>query len=106
MARMHNTNRNGDSWSEQEKKAVWEKATIIPGQDPSKIRKDKCGARITWDKHGDTTANGTGWEIDHIMPVAKGGDDHISNLQPLQWQNNRNKSDNYPAVNYCVVVAN
>ena len=37
-----------------------------------------------------------GWKIDHIKPVAKGGTDDLNNLQPLQWANNRHKSDNYP----------
>lgn len=37
-----------------------------------------------------------GWEIDHIKPVAKFGTDDLDNLQPLQWKNNRGKSDNYP----------
>lgn len=32
-------------------------------------------------------------EIDHIMPVSKGGTDEINNLQTLCYNCNRNKSD-------------
>ena len=71
----------------------------------AKQRKDGCGAWIQWNLHGDTTENGSGWEIDHFKPVAKDGGDELSNLQPLQWQNNRKKSDDYPASNYCVASA-
>ncbi|WP_106154745.1 HNH endonuclease signature motif containing protein [Marinilabilia salmonicolor] len=60
---------------------------------------------MKWEKSGDTTENGNGWEIDHIKPVSEGGNDDLSNLQPLQWQNNRAKGDDYPAVNYCLVKA-
>lgn len=105
MARKHNTDRNGGSWSEQTKLEVWKKATIVEGFDSSKKRKDKCGAWIEYNLHGDTKDNGNGWEIDHIKPVAKGGSDELNNLQPLQWQNNREKGDNYPEENYCIVKA-
>lgn len=37
-----------------------------------------------------------GWEVDHIRQVEKGGTDYPGNLQPLNWQNNRRKSDNWP----------
>ncbi|MFN7825163.1 MAG: HNH endonuclease signature motif containing protein [Pseudobdellovibrionaceae bacterium] len=39
------------------------------------------------------TESDFGWEIDHINPVSNRGGDDISNLQPLQWKNNRQKSD-------------
>lgn len=105
MARKNNTDRNGSSFSEQTKLAVWNKAQIASGYDSSKTRKDHCNAWIKWDSYGNTTENGYGWEIDHIKPVAKDGGDELSNLQPLHWQNNRKKSDDYPASNYCAVSA-
>ncbi|MCB0688325.1 MAG: HNH endonuclease [Saprospiraceae bacterium] len=105
MPRKHNTDKQGFSFSETIKQSVWKKAEKVPGYDSQVTRKDRCGAWIDWDKYGDTTENGNGWEIDHKIPVAEGGTDEISNLQPLQWQNNRKKGDKYPAYKYCVVTA-
>ena len=105
MARQNNSDRSGNSFSEETKRAVWNKAQIVSGYDSANIRKDLCGAWINWNKYGNTTENGNGWEIDHIKPVSKGGGDELSNLQPLQWQNNRKKGDDYPASNYCIVSA-
>jgi hypothetical protein len=105
MARHNNTDRNGNSFSEETKKAVWNKAQIVSGYDSTRTRKDACGAWIYWDQYGNITQNGGGWEIDHIKPVSKGGGDELDNLQPLQWQNNRMKGDDYPTLNYCIITS-
>jgi 5-methylcytosine-specific restriction endonuclease McrA len=103
MNRNRNTNTRGGSFSEDIKRAVWNKARIKPNHDPDNFRLDTCGAIIEWYQYGKVIEGGTGWEIDHIKPVALGGGDEISNLQPLQWQNNRYKGDKYPDNNYCIV---
>lgn len=61
-----------------------------------KWAKDKAGAWICRENYGITRELGYGWEIDHKVPESRGGTDSIFNLRPLQWQNNRSKSDNYP----------
>jgi hypothetical protein len=74
--------------------AVGNKAQTAPGVDPRVRRKDPCGAWMNRADYGLTTHLGCGWEVDHIKPASKGGTDDISNLQALQWENNRSKSDN------------
>lgn len=77
------------NWTDEMIKNVWEKGKVVANNDPSKWRKDECGAWIARNKHGDRNSQ-YGWEIDHISP---GGKDILSNLRPLQWENNVDKSD-------------
>lgn len=39
---------------------------------------------MEWSNYGD-------WEIDHIIPLAKGGEHNVSNLQALWKKDNRKK---------------
>lgn len=78
------------SFSEYTIQKVWEKGFFIPGCDPNVCRKDKCGAPIRRYDHGNRNSR-YGWEIDHIRPESQGGSDDLSNLRPLQWQNNASR---------------
>lgn len=106
-ARRTNTNRNGAAFDAATINAVWNKASTVPGVSPNVRRMDLCGALIDRARYGETAEKGMGWEIDHIVPVSHGGSDDLSNLQPLQWQNNRSKGDKFPVVpaQFCTIKA-
>jgi hypothetical protein len=87
-----NTDASGRRFSLLVVEAVWRKAQ----EDPVffSFRHDACGAPISRDEYGKTTK--CGWEVDHVRPVSADGSDGIDNLQPLHWENNRHKGDNWP----------
>lgn len=97
------------AFSKQQIQDVWNRASAVEGYDPTRFRKDACGAWIMWDKYGDTDSL-YGWEVDHIVPQAlleeKGFSkemiDRQENLRALQHENNASKSDDYPS--YTAVV--
>ncbi|HXW24604.1 MAG TPA: HNH endonuclease signature motif containing protein [Xanthobacteraceae bacterium] len=70
---------------------VWEKGRQIQGRDPDTWRRDSEGNLIRRSSYG--TQGEYAWEIDHIIPTAKGGSDNLRNLQPLHTEENREKSD-------------
>lgn len=72
---------------------IFNKGTIIRGKNPSFYRKDKFGSMIYWSSYGKITE--MGWEVDHSKPQSKGGTNHLNNLQPMHWHNNRSKGDSY-----------
>lgn len=84
--------------TESVKLAVWNKATVMSGNDPARWRQDGCRAWIGWAEYGNRDSQ-YGWEVDHIDP---NGGDHIGNLRALQWENNVAKSDGRPV---CAVTA-
>ena len=47
---------------------------------------NKFTTGMSWDNLGE-------WEIDHILPVSKGGSFHYTNTQPLWMRENRQKSN-------------
>ncbi len=78
------------AWDEKTISAVWEKGTRT--SDSANWRKDQCGAWISRSEYGNRNSI-YGWEIDHITAKANDGKDILSNLRPLQWQNNCCKQD-------------
>jgi len=77
------------SFDDEDINKVWQKGRIISNFDSGTWRWDVCGAVMKRNEYGNRQSK-YGWEIDHIYP---NGGDSLSNLQPLQWENNVAKSD-------------
>lgn len=76
----------------QKKLAAWSKAQIVLGYDSRIWRRDRFGLYILYTDYGNR-ASDYGWEIDHIVPISKGGTDMLSNLEALHWRSNLQKSN-------------
>jgi hypothetical protein len=78
------------AYSEDTIQNVWEEGTVTAENDPKVWRKDACKAWMGRKYYG-SRQSPFGWEIDHIKPESEGGGDELSNLRPLQWENNASK---------------
>jgi 5-methylcytosine-specific restriction endonuclease McrA len=51
-----------------------------------------CDKKLAFTNYGIVGARGA-WEVDHSVPIARGGTDYFRNLVPACVPCNRNKSD-------------
>lgn len=53
---------------------------------------------MTWENYGKSICDDKKkyWTIDHIIPISKGGTNYYTNLQPLWFRDNLDKSDKMP----------
>ena len=94
MARKRGTDTGGRKFCPERVDEVWEKGKRIPGKDPNLYRRDEADNVLYKPSYGKNSD--MGWEVDHKKPVDKGGTDNLRNLQPLQKDENREKSNKYP----------
>lgn len=83
---------------------VWEKAQIIKGFDPDEIRKDACGALIKRELfRKNNFPLSMSWDINFIQKkTINNKSEDYNNLQPLQWENHKNKMLDSLAWKCCV----
>ncbi len=73
------------TWSPEEIQAVWNKGAVVTGIDEDAWRKDECTAWIHRTRYGSRDSD-YGWEVHHVD--GNPDNNNISNLRPLQWDNN------------------
>jgi 5-methylcytosine-specific restriction endonuclease McrA len=55
-----------------------------------------CGRPLAWKNYGKHSGERGAWEVDHSIPIARGGTDHLNNLVPACIDCNRGKQDRTP----------
>ena len=80
--------------TDMEIEEVWQKANIIPNNNPNIYRQDYAGAWIRRDQQG--IQSEYGWEFDCRGLLGWDGTYGMWNRLPLQHQNNAKKGDHYP----------
>lgn len=93
MERKPSTTRHGEPFPRAIVEAVWAMAKPVVHYD-DEVRRDAYGKLMARSEYGQESY--FGWEIDHVRPVSLGGVDDLDNLQPLHWENNRAKGDDWP----------
>lgn len=73
---------------------VWNNAHKVRGKNPEVYRKDDYGNMMY--KSSYVKQSDMGWEVDYRHTKSKGGTNTSRNLQAVQWEENRSKSDKYP----------
>ncbi len=68
--------------------------------DLADYRLDDRGAIVKKSEYGSKTH--FGWNIDHLFPISKGGDNNIRNLEILHWKNNEDKGDDFPKFHWSI----
>ena len=81
------------SYSKGRLDQIWDKGRIVRGKNPDLYRKDVYGNIMFKPSYGKTSA--MGWNVDHSKPQAKGGNDHLNNLPPMNSRANCKKQDKY-----------
>lgn len=71
---------------------AWDEDTINEVYDRNDGYCWHCGKKLAFSNYGVIGSRGA-WEIDHSVPVSRGGTDRLNNLVPACIECNRSKQD-------------